>query len=118
MKIEFLKEKGELGDIIDLEFDKYAEEHGIECNYQYFNFVAKEGDKIIGIITGHSYYEEVHISDLIVLGEYRNKYVGTKLVEAVEDYFGDKGFENINLTTYAFQAPDFYKKLRICVGIC
>ena len=33
-----------------------------------------------------------------------------KLIQTVEDYFKNKGFENINLTTYGFQAPEFYKK--------
>ena len=42
--------------------------------------------------------------------EYRNKHIGSKLVEEVEKYFENKGFENINLTTYEFQAPEFYKK--------
>ena len=80
------------------------------CNYTPFNFIAKENEEIIGLITGHSYYKEVHIGDLIVYEEYRNKHIGTKLVKTVEDYFKDKGFENINLTTYGFQAPEFYKK--------
>lgn len=31
-------------------------------------------------------------------------------IKAVEEYYKDKDFENINLTTYAFQAPEFYKK--------
>ena len=31
-------------------------------------------------------------------------------MQTIEDYFKDKGFENINLTTYGFQAPEFYKK--------
>ena len=61
-------------------------------------------------ITGNSYYKEVHISDLIILDEYRNNHIGSKLVQTVEDYFKGKGFENINLTTYGFQAPEFYKK--------
>ena len=67
-------------------------------------------EKFVGIITGNSYYKEVHISDLIILDEYRNKNIGSKLVKTVEDYFKGKGFENINLTTYGFQAPEFYKK--------
>lgn len=67
-------------------------------------------EKFVGIITGNSYYKEVHISDLIILDEYRNKHIGSKLVQTVEDYFKGKGFENINLTTYGFQAPEFYKK--------
>lgn len=100
----------ELYNLIDTEFNKFAIKNEVKCNYHPFNFIAKENDKVIGIITGHSYYKEVHIGDLIVLEEYRNKHIGTKLVEMVEDYYKDKGFENMNLTTYRFQAPEFYKK--------
>ena len=96
--------------IIDEEFNKYASNNGVECNYVPFTFIAKEKDEILGFITGHSYYKEVHIGDLMVVEEYRNKHIGTKLVKEVENYFKDKGFENINLTTYEFQAPEFYKK--------
>ena len=97
-------------EIIDEEFNKFATKNGIICNYKSFAFVAKEESKIIGIITGNSYYKEVHISDLIVLEQYRNKHIGSKLIETVESYYKNKGFENINLTTYGFQAPEFYKK--------
>lgn len=62
------------------------------------------------MIKGHSYYNEIHIADLIVLEEYRGKHIGTKLIEAVEKHFLGKGFEIITLTTYEFQAPEFYKK--------
>jgi len=97
-------------EIIDKEFNKFATENGVTCNYRPFNFIAREDNKVVGIITGHSYYKEVHIGDLIILEEYRNKHIGTKLVETVESYYKNKGFENINLTTYNFQAPEFYKK--------
>ena len=73
--------------IIDDEFNKYAVQKGVECNYKPYNFIAKENDKIVGIITGHTYYKEVHIGDLIVLEEYRNKNIGRKLMETVENYF-------------------------------
>lgn len=96
--------------MIDNEFNKFAIKNGVTCNYMPFAFVAREDNKIVGIITGNSYYKEVHISDLIILEEYRNKQIGSKLVENVENYYKDKGFENINLTTYGFQAPEFYKK--------
>lgn len=95
---------------IDAEFEKFAVKNDVTCNYTPFGFVAKEDNKIVGTITGHSYYKEVHIGELIVSEEHRNKHIGTKLVQAVEDYFRDKGFENINLTTYGFQALEFYKK--------
>lgn len=96
--------------MIDNEFNKFATKNGVICNYKSFAFIAKEDNKIVGIITGNSYYKEVHISDLIILEEYRNKQIGSKLVETVESYYKDKSFENINLTTYGFQAPEFYKK--------
>ena len=101
----------ELYEFIDNNFNKFATKNDVACNYTPFNFVAKEDNEVIGIITGNSYYKEIHISDLIVVEEYRNKHIGTKLVEAVENHFSNKCFENINLSTYDFQAPEFYKKL-------
>ena len=96
--------------IINEEFNKFSAKNDIVCNYKPFAFIAKDDDKFIGIITGNSYYKEVHISDLIVIEEYRKKHIGSKLMQTVEEYFKNKGFENINLTTYGFQAPEFYKK--------
>ena len=95
---------------MDKEFEKFAVKNDVICNYTPFGFVAKEDNKIVGMIAGHSYYKEVHIGELIVFDEYRNKRIGTKLVQTVENYFRNKGFENINLTTYGFQALEFYKK--------
>ena len=100
----------ELGKTIGVEFTKYADKNNVEVNYIPFCFIAKEKDEFAGVITGHSYYNEVKISDLIILEQYRGKHIGSKLIEAVEGYFHGKGFENINLSTYEFQAPDFYKK--------
>ena len=88
--------------IIDSEFNKYADKNQIICNYIPFAFIAKEDDKFVGIITGNSYYKEIHISDLIVLEEYRKKHIGSKLVKAVEEYYKDKGFENMNFKLQNF----------------
>ena len=111
IEIEYKEElNNELGDLLGIEFEKYAKKNDIVCDYTPFNFVAKENGKVIGMITGHSYYKEVHIGDLIIFEEHRNKHIGTKFVETVEEHFKNKGFDNINLTTYAFQAPEFYKK--------
>lgn len=99
-----------LGDWIDREFDAYAERHGVVCNYTPFAFAAKKNGEVIGVVKGHSFYREVHISELIVAEAFRGQGVGTRLLETVEAYFQDKGFDNLNLTTYRFQAPDFYGK--------
>ena len=95
---------------INEEFNKHAKAHGVSCDYVPFAFIAKDDDKFVGIITGNSYYKEVHISDLIVKEEYRGQHIGSKLLQTVEECFKDRGFDNMNLTTYAFQAPEFYKK--------
>ena len=111
LNIEYREYAGEeFENIIGFEFAKFAEKNSVICNYTPFCFVAKNDGDFAGIITGHSYYEEVKISDLIVIEEYRGKHIGKKLIEAVEAYFQGKGYENINLSTYDFQSPDFYKK--------
>lgn len=73
--------------------------------------MAEDNGKIAGVITGRAYYNEVHIGDLIVGMAYRRDSVGSKLVAAVEDAYRGKGYEKIALTTFGFQAPEFYKKL-------
>ena len=97
-------------DFIDREFEGYADKNGIVCNYENFSFAAIKDGEIVGAVSGHSYYGEAHISELIVLEKYRNMKIGTELLEAVEKYCKEKGFENINLTSYEFQAPRFYEK--------
>lgn len=111
LNIEYIKNPDEnFYDIIDNEFNKFAIKNGVICNYEPFTFIAKENNELVGIITGHSYYKEVHINGLIIFEQYRNKHIGSKLLETVENYYKNKGFENINLSTYNFQAPEFYKK--------
>ena len=109
LKVDFGEEN--LGELIDQEFNKYARKYNIRVDYNDFCFVAKDDDKVIGILVGHSYYNEVHVTDLIVVEEYRSKGVGTELIKRVEQEFTGRNFENINLTTFAFQAPEFYKKM-------
>lgn len=96
--------------VIDEEFGKFADKNGIVCDYETFAFTALEADKVVGIIKGHSYYSEVHIGDLVVFEKYRGRGIGTKLLEAVEAFFADQKFDIITLSTYEFQAPEFYRK--------
>ena len=97
-------------ELLDKEFDKHANKNGLSCKYESFTFTARENNEVIGILTGHSYYDEVHISDLIVLEDYRGKHVGSDLMKKVEDFYKEKGFSEFTVNTYAFQAPEFYKK--------
>ena len=99
----------ELGELIDQEFNRYASKYDVKCNYSPFAYIAREDGKVLGVITGHSYYSEVHISDLIVIEEFRGRDIGSMLIDTVIKYYSNKGFDNINLSTYEFQARKFYE---------
>ena len=111
MEIRRVTEDVRTGEFINVEFSDYATDCEEELNYEEFCFVAEDDGKIAGVITGRAYYNEVHIGDLIVEKNYRRDGVGSKLVAAVEYAFKEKGFEKVSLTTFGFQAPEFYKKL-------
>ena len=102
----------EIGEFIHREFTRYGEQNGVVLNYDEFCFAASdETGKITGVITGRAYYNEVHIGDLIVSGDCRRTGLGSRLVRTVEDAYRGKGYDVVTLTTFGFQAPEFYKKL-------
>ena len=111
MDIEYIERLDEkiLG-LLDKEFRIYASKRGINSNYQFFTFIAREKDEIASVLKGHSNYEEVIVEDFIVIEKYRGKGIGTKVLKKVEEYHKMKGFKCMSLCTYAFQAPEFYKK--------
>ena len=100
-----------IGEFINKEFTDYALENNVELNYDDFCFVEEEDGKILGVITGRAYYDEVHVVDLIVDRSCRRSGLGSRLVAAVEEAYKGKGYGKITLTTFGFQAPEFYKKL-------
>ena len=111
LEIKRVVENDRIGEFINEEFSQYATDCVVTLNFEEFCFVAEDNGKIAGVITGRAYYNEVHIGDLIVGMAYRRDGVGSKLVAAVEDAYRGKGYEKIALTTFGFQAPEFYKKL-------
>jgi len=100
-----------IGEFIGKEFADYAVQNGVELNYDDFCFVEEEDGKILGAITGRAYYDEVHVVDLIVDPVCRRSGLGSRLVATVEEAYKNKGYAKITLTTFGFQAPEFYKKL-------
>ena len=101
-----------IGEFINEEFSQYGEKSGLALNYDDFCFVAENKDgQITGVITGHAYYNEVHISNLIIKAGCRRNGLGKKLVETVEETYSGKEYEKITVSTYGFQAPEFYQKL-------
>lgn len=101
-----------VGGFIHDGFTRYGEQNGVALNYEDFCFVAEDGGgRIVGAITGRAYYDEVHIGDLIVAEGCRRGGLGKRLVGAVEAAFRGRGYGVVTLTTFGFQAPEFYRKL-------
>ena len=111
MEIKRVTADDRICEFTDVEFSDYATECNVELNFEEFCFVAKDNGNIAGVIIGRAYYNEVHIGDLIIGKGYRRDGIGSKLVASVEEAYNGKGYEKIALTTFGFQAPEFYKKL-------
>ena len=110
MKIEKVESNKEIENFIEEEHQKYEAKNGVVCNYTPFCFIAKENDELMGAIAGAIFFSEVYIDELVVREDQRGKDIGTKLINAVEEYYKDSGFDNMNTCTNEFQAPKFYEK--------
>ena len=113
MKIERINiDDSKAGEFINQAFTEYSQKRDVNLNYEEYCYIAENDDgEIIGAITGRAYYNEVHIGDLIVDEKYRGHNAGSELVRTVEDAYRNRGYEKVTLTTFGFQAPEFYKKL-------
>jgi ribosomal protein S18 acetylase RimI-like enzyme len=91
--------------------EKYEREHGIEINYKKFAYLLEdEKGETFGVLSAYTAYTEIYIDDLWVDENYRRQGYGKQLLQAVEDQFQGRGYNNINLVTSEFNAPEFYKK--------
>ena len=99
-----IEEKVHQGHVKD-EFD-----NGIVCNYKRFSIVLEHNNEVIGVLTAYTAFAEIYIDDIWVDPLYRGSGYGRKLLHKLEEQFKDKGYNNINLVTSQFQAPNFYKK--------
>ncbi|KTC87623.1 MULTISPECIES: GNAT family N-acetyltransferase [Legionella] len=92
-------------------FVDYEAQHGIDVNYRRFSLtISNEQGVIFGVINAFTAFSEIYVDDIWVDSAYRGKGYGKQLLLALENHFKDQGFNNINLVTSAFQAPEFYKK--------
>jgi len=96
---------------MDLGLEKYELERGIQINYQKFALLLQdEAGEIYGVLNAYTAYAEVYIDDFWIDESIRGRGYGRQMLQALEDKFRNSGYNNINLVTNAFQAPEFYKK--------
>jgi ribosomal protein S18 acetylase RimI-like enzyme len=92
-------------------FHAYEARCGIDVNYKRFSMVLHNQEGIAcGVINAYTAFAEIYIDDIWVDTAHRGKGYGRKLLQELEDHFTGQGFNNLNLCTSAFQAPEFYKK--------
>ncbi len=90
---------------------EYALSHGINVDWKPFALeLVNERNETIGVLEAFSSYSSIYINELWVDKAYRGKGYGTQLIAELERLYKNKGFNNINTVSCAFQAPDFYKK--------
>ena len=104
----------EISDWLDVEYDKYESDNGVQCNFKQFSIIAKDHEKLIGVLNGYTAFSEIYVDDLLVIPTHRSQGIGKKLLHYLEEHFKNQSFTNINLVTNEFQAPEFYKKCVFC----
>jgi GNAT superfamily N-acetyltransferase len=94
-------------------FAEHEKEHDIQINYSkvVLTLVDKQGTPL-GALIAFTWYAEIYVDDLWIDKSIRGRGYGRKLINQLEQHFHGKGYNNINLVTNGFQAPDFYKKCR------
>jgi ribosomal protein S18 acetylase RimI-like enzyme len=91
-------------------FLEYETSNGIDINYKRFSLILTNNEEVVGVLNAYTAFAEIYIDDIWVDSTHRGKGFGIKLIQNLEERFKNKGFNNINLVTSAFQATEFYKK--------
>lgn len=93
------------------DLEMYEASHGIVCDYHPFSLVmTTPHGETVGVLCAFTAFAEIYVQDIWVHSKFRAQGFGRQLLQALEDKFEGKGYNNINLVTSDFQAPAFYEK--------
>lgn len=81
-----------------------------ETDIIFLNFIVKNTDDVIGGINAYVFSGVLFIDILFVEENYREKKIGTYLLQKVENEAKKRGGTLSHLDTFDFQAKDFYLK--------
>lgn len=101
---------------VNIEFEKYANVNDLKTNYNAFNFLAYENDELAGILEGVALYDEIRVNNLIVGEKYRNKKIGTKLLDFVLEYFDSKNGNIFHYVLMNFKRQNFTKNVDLSLN--
>ncbi len=105
----------QVSDVIEEKMRKdlvdYESSHGIDVNFRRFALILSDAnEEVVSVLNAFTAFSEVYIDDLWVNSAHRGQGHGRTLLKELEDHFKGQGFNNINLVTNQFNAPEFYKK--------
>jgi GNAT superfamily N-acetyltransferase len=89
-----------------------AAEHagGTDSGYQAFGILLKDGDAVIGGLTGYALYDWLFVQFLSVPAALQGRGIGTELLNRAEIWCRERGLVGMWLDTFEFQARPFYEK--------
>jgi GNAT superfamily N-acetyltransferase len=98
-------------------FNEHAITNGVvPQGNERFGFVAMDGEKFIGCISGLAYKNGeqfngwCYLTDLFVEKEYRSQGIGARLLQMLENKLRQHSINQIWTWTAGYEAPKFYKK--------
>jgi len=110
MKGKIIKESIEKSQYEESDFyDFLAGENDI--TYHEYTYKLLDDDKnMIGGVCVTIFLNRMFIDQVIVVDKYRKQGYGAFMLKEIEDFARQKGVEISSVGSYAFQAPEFYKK--------
>lgn len=110
MKIISLSPKDDYGKQLYKELDDYNLQFGVDTAiHEDFLFAMQDDNgKLLGGIQGRIFSGWLLIYSLYSTREVKG--IGTQLMDHIEQFARNKNCKGIQLTTFEFQAPEFYKK--------
>ena len=98
-------------------FNEHTLDNGvIPQNSERFGFVAMDGEKFIGCVSGLAYKHGdqyngwCYLTDLFVEKEYRSQGIGAGLLQMLEGELQQHDIHQIWTWTAGYEAPGFYKR--------
>ena len=108
--LKFDSKPKSLENLVNNGHEEYEKSNGIKDDYKEFYITITHDDSVVGVLSAYIVFAEIYIDDLWIDKKYRRKGYGTQLLDYLYTQYENKGFNNINLVTSEFQAPDFYIK--------
>ena len=98
-----------LRDVFTAQYQKQFHEE-LPKKHEKLAIAAILDEELVGGLIAKEDFENLHVSLLAVKPEFQNQGIGSRLLQALEDWAQEEGVINLTLTTKSYQAVEFYQK--------